>query len=516
MTCRGPRARIIAGVVVLALAAQFVPAAAGPVRGLTAPQGIARVLDLVYDADFGAAERDLARACPPAPREACEVLRPVILWWRIFLDVENRSRDQAFLDAAATAIDAAERWTEGEPERAEAWFYLGAAYGTRVQYRSYRKEYLSGARDGKRVRQSLQRALRLDPALHDANVGIGLYQYYADIAPTVLKLLRWLLALPGGNRVEGLQQIRQTRNAGALLRSEAAYQLYLIDIWYEHQIDRARGYLDEVRARHPRNPLFLLNLAQLHDVYRSDRPAALEAYQALVDGAASGSLREPALADVWGRRGVAVQLDALAESDRAVDELRGVIGRRPSAPYGALAGAYADLGTALDRLGRRDQAVAAYRAALGAVPAGDPEGVRARAQAGLDRAPDRTAAEAYRLSIEGWRAFERGQHAESALALDRSLHLRPDDGVTRYRRGRVWLAAGDPARALAEFERAWSARPRPPAPYVAMSHLESGHLYLAAGDRARAAAAYEQAARVHGGGAATKAAALRGQAMRDR
>lgn len=512
MTCRGPGVRVVAGVFVLALAAASGLRASAPRPGLTAPQGVARVLDLIYDADFAAAEVELSRVCGPAPREACEVLRPVMLWWRLFLDLEDRSRDRAFLDGAEAAIATAERWTTREPDRAEAWFYLGAALGTRLQYRSYRKEYLAGARDGKRVRQALQRALQIDPSLHDANVGIGLYKYYADIAPTVLKLLRWLLALPGGNRVEGLRQIEQTRNAGVLLRSEAAYQLYLIDIWYENQIDRARSYLDEVRARHPRNPLFLLNLAQLHDIYRSDRPAALEAYQALVDGAAAGTLREAALAEVWGRRGVAVQLDALAETDRAIEHLRVVVDRRPTAPFGSLAGAYVDLGTFQDRMGRRDQAVAAYRAALGTAPAGDPENVRGRASAGITRAPDRVGAEAYRLSLEGWRLFERGQADAAASAIDRSLRARPDDGVARYRRGRVWLASGDRERARVEFERALAVRPRPPAPFVAMSHLELGHLYAASGDRARAVAAYEWATRVPGGGAAVAADAQRARA----
>ena len=43
----------------------------------------------------------------------------------------------------------------------------------------------------------------------DAHFGIGIYQYYADVAPAAAKLLRWLLLLPGGDRVKGLQRDRQ-------------------------------------------------------------------------------------------------------------------------------------------------------------------------------------------------------------------------------------------------------------------------------------------------------------------
>ena len=44
-------------------------------------------------------------------------------------------------------------------ERAEAWFYLGAAYGARVQWRVLREQRLAAARDGKRIKESLERAL---------------------------------------------------------------------------------------------------------------------------------------------------------------------------------------------------------------------------------------------------------------------------------------------------------------------------------------------------------------------
>ena len=48
-----------------------------------------------------------------------------------------------------------------------------------------------------------------------------------------------------------------------LLKAEAAYQLHLIDLWYENQPGKALAMLDELRARYPHNPMFLLNTAQV-------------------------------------------------------------------------------------------------------------------------------------------------------------------------------------------------------------------------------------------------------------
>ena len=322
-------------------------------------------------------------------------------------------------------------------------------------------------------------------------------------------MLRWFLGLPGGDRVKGLAQLRRAREHGALLKAEAAYQLHLVDLWYENRSGEAIEILGDLHARYPRNPIFLLNAAQAHEVYRSDRAAALAVYRSLIDGAHEGSLREPVLAETWGRLGAAAQLAQLAEPDRAIDELRAVIARRPSAPYGAVAQAQLELGRALDQIGARDQAVAAYRAALAAAPAGDPREVRRAARQGLSRTPDRTTADAARLSLDGWRAFERGDAAGARAALDRAVQLRPNDGVHRYRRGRVFQATQAPSQARAEFERALQARPLPPAPFVAASYFELGAIAEAASDRARAIAMYDAAARAHGAPAETRSLAQR-------
>ena len=473
-------------------------AAQVPIKGLTNAQALSRAYDLVYDADFAGADAELARACGPAPAEACEVVRSASLWWRVYLDLDGHSLDQVFLTRIGETINRCGQWTSREPERAEAWFYLGAAYGSRVQYHAQRYEFLAAARDGKRAKQALEKALSLDSQIQDANFGVGMYEYYADIAPTVLKILRWLLFLPGGDKVKGLRQMVQTRNQGILLKSEAAYQLHLVYLWYEKNPDGALALVEELRARYPHNPMFLLNVAQVHEIYRGDRLAALAAYRLLVDAARSGNLREAELSETWGRLGAADQWDALAESDRALDELRPIVERRPAKPFGAVARAHLGLGRAYDRLGQRDKAVAEFRAAQASAPPDDPREVRKAALDGLSRTPDPRTTEAYRLSIEGWRDFERGATTEAAQRLDRAIELRPDDGVHRFRRGRMFEAKGDRTRALIDFERALRARPAPPAPFVAGSFVACGRLYEAAGDRVRAISNYEWATRVAG------------------
>ena len=377
------RGATVRGAVVLALFAVSPGAQQPPIRGLTATAEIARVYDAIFDARFTDVSPLLAHTCPPAPREACQLLEAVSLWWEIQLDPYNRTRDAAFesrIDAAIAAIDA---WTTREPTRAEAWFYLGGAHGARVQLRALRGSRLAAAREGARIKESLERALALDPGMADAFFGIGLYHYYAAVAPPAARMLRWLLLLPGGDRAGGLDEMHRARGLGLLVRDEADYQLHIIDVWYEKQYRRALEYLAALTTRHPRNPHFRQATAEILDFYIDDTAASLATWQSLLDAARRREVEAPEMAEVSARLGVALQLDQLSQSAAAAEHLRAIIASAPSAPFGAVARAQLQLGDALEHLGRRTESSAAYRAAIAAAGSDDPLRIASRARVAL-------------------------------------------------------------------------------------------------------------------------------------
>jgi hypothetical protein len=179
-----------------------------------------------------------------------------------------------------------------------------------VQWRVLRGERLGAARDGNRIRAALERALQLDPALNDAYFGIGLYHYYADVAPTGAKILRWLLFLPGGDRVMGLREMLQARDKGALLRGEADFQLHIVYLWYERKTSEALNLLERLDARYPHNPLFLQLIAETRDAYLHDHVASAAAWRALVARAQSGSVYLSRTIEARAREGLERELRA--------------------------------------------------------------------------------------------------------------------------------------------------------------------------------------------------------------
>ena len=310
---------------------------AAPIRGLAGGDAVARSYDHVLNADFDKLPSAVAATCPPAPRVACLGLDALGLWWQILLDPASRVLDDTFHARIDSAILQSERMTIEEPRRAESWFYLGAALGVRAQWKVLREDRLSAARDGKRIREALERALELDPLMHDAEFGIGMYKYYAAITPAYLRWLRWLFLLPGGNREEGLQQILRASRSGMLVRGEADYQIHILYLWYERRPAEALDLVLSLQSRYPRNPHFRQIEAEIRDVYFHDAAGSLRASEALLALAQSRAVNRPEIAEMRARLNIARQLDQLGQRDRARAELDAIIARTPTVPADAMA-----------------------------------------------------------------------------------------------------------------------------------------------------------------------------------
>jgi tetratricopeptide (TPR) repeat protein len=326
---------LVAGRWCLAVGAVLALAAPAHAAGLTEAPRLAAVYDTILRAQFADVDAQLAHACPPAPREACQELTAVSVWWQIQLNPESRALDRKLTSAADAAIAASDAWTRREPQRAEAWFYLAGSYAPLVQLQVLRADRLAAARNGKRIKDALEHALQIDPALADAYFGIGLYHYYAAVAPLYAKLLRWVLMLPGGDRERGLREMLQARDHGEVLRGEADYQLHVLYLWYEKKPKEALALLEALDARYPTNPLFLERIADVHETYFHDPRAGAAAWGALLDRARANRVFDPRATEIRAHLGLASELLRMNDVDAAIAHLQIVVDARPTEPIGA-------------------------------------------------------------------------------------------------------------------------------------------------------------------------------------
>jgi hypothetical protein len=343
--------RLVTAQLLRVTATCFVVLAAAAPAGASLTEGprLAAVYDTILNARFDQVDAQLKEACPPAPEGACQALRVVALWWQIQINPESYLLDPPFTNLAASAIAANEAWTRREPQRAEAWFYLAGAYGPRVQWRVLRGERLGAARDGKKIKDALERALQLDPTLNDGYFGVGLYHYYADVAPAMARMLRWLMFLPGGDRALGLREMLQARDKGELLKGEADFQLQIVYLWYEHKTADALNLLTRLDARYPHNPLFLRLIAEIRDTYLHDHGASAAAWGSLLARAMMNTVHDARTTEVRARLGLASQLSAMNRAADAIEQLQRVVDMRPTEPAGARERAARELRDAIAR-----------------------------------------------------------------------------------------------------------------------------------------------------------------------
>jgi tetratricopeptide (TPR) repeat protein len=233
-----------------------------------------RGMNKLMDGDFDHAMeifRQIQKSDPESPLGY--LLEADANWWKIYLTEANLIDPDVFeaLSEAATpydgdfrrldelAIRKAETRIHAHQDQARSYFYEGVAYGLRARLEALRDHALATARAGKRLRSSSLAALKLDPNLNDAYFGVGLYNYFVDTLPTYVKMLRFLILLPGGDRLVGLRQMQEAMEKGQLVTSEAKFHLaknYSRSI--DRQFARSLELFRQMEQQYPHNPLWKL------------------------------------------------------------------------------------------------------------------------------------------------------------------------------------------------------------------------------------------------------------------
>ena len=240
-----------------------------------AVQGMNKLMDGDFDSALGVF-RQIQKSDPESPLGY--LLEADANWWKIYLTEANLIDPDVFeaLSEAPTPYDAdfkrldelaihkAETHIQAHQDEARNYFYEGLAYGVRARLEALRDHALATARAGKKLRSLSLAALKLDPNLEDAWFGVGLYNYFVDTLPTYVKMLRFLILLPGGDRNAGLRQIQQAMEKGRLVNSEARFHLakdYSRPI--TRQYARSLELFGQMEQEYPHNPLWKLLVGSL-------------------------------------------------------------------------------------------------------------------------------------------------------------------------------------------------------------------------------------------------------------
>ena len=255
--------------------------------GIALSPEAAKALDQIYSGDNEAAvatARGIEQAQPDSP--VGYLLEAEAQWWNMYcaaceikwgmLDAWKRGKkpeDAAYLALADKAIQLA-RAQIAKSDTAEMHVYVEIGFALKARLYSLRDQKRDVAHAGVAARSECLRALQLDPDMADATAGLGLYNYYVDTLSGIAKMLRFFMGIPGGNKEEGIRQMKVGMERGVFLAVDSRFYLAKNLRTYDRHYDEAVQIAEPLATRYPLNPIFLLLLGNMNqELGRNDKAA---------------------------------------------------------------------------------------------------------------------------------------------------------------------------------------------------------------------------------------------------
>lgn len=212
----------------------------------------------IYNIQFEEAETTFRRLIADYPEKpAGKFFLAMIDWWRILLDLENESYDDLFFQKLEDVIHECNLILKRDKNNLDALFFKGGSIGFRGRLRAIRESWIKAADDGREALPIVQSASKIDPENRDVMLGFGIYNYYADVIPNEYPLLKPLMIFfPGGNKEQGISQLRDVAFNGKYAKYEARYFLMTLYYTYEKDNFKAEEFAKLLTDDFPNNPTF--------------------------------------------------------------------------------------------------------------------------------------------------------------------------------------------------------------------------------------------------------------------
>jgi tetratricopeptide (TPR) repeat protein len=219
---------------------------------------IQRGIGEVYDLAFEDAERDFRLLVELKPEHpAGHFFLAMVQWWRILIDIDNEQYDDQFHDSLDHVIDLCDDMLRLNENDVRALFFKGGAIGFQGRLETHRSQWLAAANAGRKALPVVRQAAALDPDNYDIQLGMGIYNYYADVVPREYPFVKPLMIfVPAGDRQKGIEQLRMASEKGKYAAVEATYFLMQLYYQFEKNYTLALDLARRLHERFPNNMLF--------------------------------------------------------------------------------------------------------------------------------------------------------------------------------------------------------------------------------------------------------------------
>jgi tetratricopeptide (TPR) repeat protein len=317
----------------------------------------------------------------------------------------------------------------------------------RAQVEAVRGNYFRAGREARQGKKALERALAISPSLETALFPMGALNYYSDRVPLLIKGIRSLLFIPGGDVDLGLRQIKEVADGNGRFQIEARLLFGLLCAdRYQKRYPEAVRHFERAAKDSPESPVVRAALGSLWLRLGDDRAAEAAFQEGLKLTSGVGIERARQRRWLWlGTAEARVMGWRLSEAEAALQK------SNEEAPSENSAG--------LARTRRRiEEEVRQKRAAFPSVNGSAPSREQAEAATRAD------ASSPVAWLLLGQRRLEAGDAAGAKQALDRAATLLHSDapawmlGGVPLLQGSAESALGRTKQARADWDRAAGVR----------------------------------------------------------
>ena len=350
-----------------ATGAPAAPEAAPPPTAFSPRETMDALIDeglrAIYNLDYAgskAAFATLKRDFPDHPIGLYGL--PTALWWELTNDYheDNPVLEKEFLATADETIAFARAQLKKGDPTGEIRLCLGGALGLKGRWDAIQGHWLAAYKNGKKAFDVQDEAIKSNPELYDAYLGVGIFHYYVAVLPAAVKIFARMIF--GGSKAQGLREINLAKDKGRFSRTAAL--LFLVNLYVNNEKDPATALalLREGRKEFPNSPFFHFAELLILDEARD--------WSALRIGAEDFLARIRRADRYYGKGREHMGLFALGNSyliegdaGRALDIYEDVLANHHQQDRWITL-TYLHRGMAYDLRGRRDLAVADYHAVL--------------------------------------------------------------------------------------------------------------------------------------------------------
>lgn len=225
-----------------------------------------RGVDFIYSLQFDSAKSEFNQLIKIKPdHPAGHFFLAMVEWWEILIDLNNKDNDEYFYSLLEKVINVCDKKLDSNQDDVTALFFKGGAIGFRGRLRVHREEWLLAANDGRLAIPIVHRAYKIEPNNVDILLGMGIYNYYRDVIPEEYPFVKpFVIFFPSGDRMLGIQQLRQASEKARYANIEATYFLIQILSNYEKQYSQALPLALKLYQRYPGNPVFQRYVGRLY------------------------------------------------------------------------------------------------------------------------------------------------------------------------------------------------------------------------------------------------------------